>query len=119
MLSTMATQSTLAPRLAPPPDPVTLAFYNDASPNFKPKWPVSVIVAAGAADMTLVMPVGDASQAKGDTLTLQHASANKLTLTNAKTKDADPFVSNKRGSYRLTYNGTDSWAVVVLAEEQP
>ncbi len=119
MLSTMATQSTLAPRLAPPPDPVTLAYYNDASPDFKPKWPVSVIVAAGAADMTLVMPVGDASQAKGDTLTLQHASANKLTLTNAKTKDADPFVSTKRGSYRLTYNGTDSWSVAVLAEEQP
>jgi hypothetical protein len=118
MLSAMATQSPLAPRFAPPATSVTLAFYNDASPDFKPAWPVSVIVAAGAADMTLVMPVGDASQASGDTLILNHANANKLTLTNAKSKDADPFVSTKRGSYRLTYNGTDSWAVTVIAEEQ-
>ena len=118
MLSAMATQSPLAPRLAPPATSETLAFYNDASPNFKPKWPVSVIVAAGAADMTLVMPVGDASQASGDTLTVQHVAANKLTLKNAKSKDADPFVSTKRGSYRLIYNGTDSWAVSVIAEDQ-
>lgn len=119
MLSAMATQSPLAPRLAPPATSESLAFYNDASPNFKPKWPVSVIVAAGAADMTLAMPVGDASQASGDTLTVQHGGANKLTLKNAKSKDADPFVSTKRGSYRLVYNGTDSWAVRVIAEDQP
>ncbi len=117
MLSTMATQSTLAPRLAPPANSLTLAFYNDASPNFEPKWPVSVIVAAGANDMTIAMPVGDASQASGDTLILVHGNANKLALKNAK-KDGNPFVSTKRGTYRLVYNGTDSWTVFVVAEDK-
>ena len=119
MLSAMATQSPFAPRLAPPPNPVALAFYNDASPNFKPGWPVSAIVAAGADDMTLVMPIGGAAQARDDTLTLMHGTANKLTLRNAKAKDAGPFVSTRRGSYRLVYDGTDSWAVSVIAEDQP
>lgn len=119
LLSSTALQSPLAPRLAPPPNQITLAFYNDASPDFKPKWPVSVIVAVGAGAMTLQMPIGGASQTKGDTLTLMHAATNALTLKNAKTKDTDPFVSDKRGSYRLVYNGTDSWAVFVINEDKP
>ena len=116
VLSAMALQSPLARRLAPPATALTLGFYNDASPNFKPKWPITTIVAAGAADMTLVLPVGGAAQVKGDTLTLRHASANTLTLKNARSKDSDPFVTARRGSYRLTYDGAASWAVRIVAE---
>lgn len=117
LLSALATQSAVAPRFVLPPIPPTLAFFNDASPAPKPKWPVSVIVAAGAKDMTVVLPVGGAAQVKGDTLTLVHATANTLTLTNARSKAADPFVSKTRARYRLTYDGSAHWAVAVIAEE--
>jgi hypothetical protein len=118
MLSAMAMQSTLALRLAPPSTTLALAYYTDDSPDFAPAWPVSVIVAANAADMTLTLPIGGAEQAKGDTVTLVHGTARPLTLTNAKRDAADPAVLDKRGRYRLVYNGTDAWRVFAVAEEE-
>lgn len=118
MLSAVALQSPLAPRLAPPANPLTLAYYNDASPDFAPAWPVSVIVAANAADMTLTMPVGGGDQAKGDTVTLIHGTANKLTVDNAARDGAAPAAFAKRGRYRLIYDGAGAWAASTIAEEQ-
>lgn len=118
MLSAMALQSPLAPRLAPPATPLTLAYYTDDSPDLAPAWPVSTIVVANAADLTLTLPVGGAGQNAGDALLLVHGTPQPLTLTNAKRDAQDPAVLDKRGRYRLAYNGSDAWHVSAIAEEE-
>jgi len=118
VIAAMALQSPLAARLAPPPGDLAIKWYNDDSPDFEPAPAVSVIVAGHAAAMTITMPVGQGEQTHGDTVVLVHASAQPLTLKNAKRGTDDPAVLGKRGRFRLTYNGTDAWRVTAIVEEE-